>query len=83
MRISILAIASVLALILAGCKPADDTPPADPRAGVESAARSPEPAPRAAAITELNTPDAPGAGHRAQYKFSPKKNPPPPPHKKN
>ena len=54
MRISILAIASVLALILAGCKPADDTPPADPRAGVESAARSPEPAPRAAA--PANTP---------------------------
>jgi uncharacterized membrane protein len=51
MRISILAIASVLAL---SCKPADDTPPADPRAGVESAARSPEPATRAAA--PANTP---------------------------
>jgi len=54
MRISILAIASVLALILAGCNPAEDTPPADPRAGVGSAARSPEPATPATA--PANTP---------------------------
>ena len=53
MRISKLAIASVLALILAGCNPAEDTPPADPRAGVRSAARSPEPATPAA---PANTP---------------------------
>lgn len=44
MRISKLAIASVLALILAGCNPADDTPPADPRAGPGSAAPANTPA---------------------------------------
>jgi len=54
MRISILTIASVLTLILAGCNPAEDTPPADPRAGVGSAARSPEPATPATA--PANTP---------------------------
>ena len=43
MRIAIFVIASVLALTVAGCKPAEDTPPADPRAGVESAIPSPEP----------------------------------------
>ena len=44
MRTAMLAMASVLALNLAGCNPAEDAPPADPRAGVESAAPAPEPA---------------------------------------
>ena len=49
MRISVLAISSVLALILGGCNPDKDTPPADPQASVKSAARSREPATLAAA----------------------------------
>jgi len=54
MRIATPVIASVLALTVVGCNPAEDTPPADPRAGVESATRSPEPATPAAA--PANTP---------------------------
>ena len=54
MRISILALASALALTVAGCSPAEDTPPADPRGGVESAPPSPEPATPTAA--PANTP---------------------------
>src|SRR5688572_1984432 len=49
MRIAIFGIALVLALTVAGCKPGDDPPPADPRAGLESAAPAPEPATSAAA----------------------------------
>jgi uncharacterized membrane protein len=49
MRISILVIASVLALILAGCHRAEETPPADPPLGAESAVPTPEPTAPAAA----------------------------------
>ena len=54
MRISILALASVLALSLAGCNRAGETPPADPPVRAESAAPAPDPSAPAAALA--NTP---------------------------
>ena len=59
---------------LAGCNPAEDTPPADPRAGVGSAARSPEPATPAAGTgqyarwgqNDRAQLDVPCAGQRAR-----------------